>query len=98
MKIETLDKANEITLQISLLKQEQAKFDSKSKYVHLQIQDNYGNKSYIIQTYAQPYELTKALGYDLERNIADEYGDFLDSIKLQIQKRINSLIKELDNL
>ena len=98
MKTEVLEKAKELENQIILLEKEKLYFNKENKWVHLQVQDHYGNKGCIIKTYAQSYELTTAMGYELQMKIPEEYGLFIGKINKAIQDRIDYLKSKLEQL
>ncbi len=98
MKPETLEKAKELQSQIGLLKNKIKSFNPENKYVYLNIADHYGNKRDFIETYAFSDKYSEAAGYDFNQFVANAYGEFLEKVQAELQKRIDALQSELNNL
>lgn len=98
MKMENFEKGKLIQSQINLLESKIKHFDKSNRWVHLHITDCYGNGNEVIETYAFQHDYTAASGYELERFIPDQYGIFLESVKIEMQKRIDFLRSEFEKL
>jgi hypothetical protein len=98
MKTENLNKANELQSQIGLLEEKIKNFNPKHKWVYLHITDHYGNASHTIETYAFSTKYSESAGRELEEYIPQKYGEFLDSVKEEMQKRIDFLKSEFDKI
>ena len=98
MTNETLEKAKKLQSQIGFLKDKIKSFNPKNKYVYLNISDHYGNKRDVIETYAFGDKYSEAAGYDFNHFVANSYGEFLEKVQTELQKRIDALESQLDNL
>lgn len=98
MKLEKLEKAKELQSQIEFLKKKIKSFDPTNRYVYLNVSDQYGNKRDIIETYAFNDTYIKATSYSFENVISDAYAKFLETVRDEMQKRIDYLQNELDSL
>ena len=98
MKAENFEKAKIIQSHIELLEKKIKSFDKSHKWVHLNISDHYGNRRDTIETYAFPLDYRNAAGSELEDFIPTTYGEFLESVKTEMQKRIDFLKSEFNKL
>jgi hypothetical protein len=98
MDLEKLEKAKELQSQIGFLKNKIKSFNPENKYVYLNITDHYGNKRDVIETYAFSDKYSEAAGYGFNQFVANSYGEFLEKVQTELQKRIDILQLELDNL
>ena len=98
MKAENFEKAKIIQSHIKLLEEKIKSFDKSHRWVHLHISDHYGNKRDTIETYAFSSDYRNAAGNELEDFIPSAYGEFLGSVKTEMQKRIDFLKSEFNKL
>jgi len=98
MKAENFKKAKIIQAHIELLEKKIKSFDKCHRLVHLHISDHYGNKRDTIEIYAFSSDYRNAAGCELEDFIPIAYGEFLESVKTEMQKRIDFLKSEFDKL
>lgn len=96
MNPETLKKAKELEMQISLVEKEIKRYDPKNNIVCLQIEDHYGNKGPRLQLYA-----FKGADLILDKpadKIREEYAKFLKKSQDILTEKLNELKKELETL
>mgnify|MGYP003395668809 CR=1 FL=1 len=98
MTTEQLENAKLIQSQIELLKEKITAFDKTRKWVHLHVKNHHGNGSHVIETYAFLSNYRNAAGSELEDFIPIAYGEFLESVRIEMQKRIDFLSLQLSKL
>ena len=98
MTNEQLKRADEIRLWLKLLNEQRSLFNPDNYCCHLQMQDHYGNKWRILQLYAQSYDLTNAIGKEIDLDIRNDFKLYLTKIHNKLSERMIELQKELDNL
>jgi hypothetical protein len=98
MDSKVLEKAKTLEENIKTLDKMTTVFDPKDCFVHLRVQDHYGNSGKLIKTYAFHQDESAALGGAVEREVAKFYGEFLTKARHAINKKKAQLEKELEKL
>ena len=98
MEMEKFERANELKSQVAILEEKIKKFNPENKWVHLQISDHYGNKGHIIETYAFDQSYLDAFGRNSDDFVAKAYSTFLETVRDEMQKRIDYLQSEFNKL